>query len=66
MISSTEVISVNRKDNTIKVKGQNGSPTHTVSVQDPSLQRQIQGLKPGDVVQITYTEAVAARIRPRK
>jgi hypothetical protein len=61
--SSAEVVSVNRRDNSMKVKGPGGK-TQTVSVQDPAVQNKVQGLKPGDVVQVTYTEAVVAAIRP--
>lgn len=61
--SSAEVVSVNRRDNSMKVKGPGGK-TQTVSVQDPATQQKIQGVKPGDVVQVTYTEAVVAAIRP--
>jgi hypothetical protein len=61
--SSAEVVSVNRRDNSMQVKGPGGK-TQTVNVQDPSLQKKMQGLKPGDVVQVTYTEAVVAAVRP--
>lgn len=62
----SEVVSVNKKDYSIKVKGPNGTHTRTVAVTDPELQKQVQNLKPGDVVQITYTEAMLARIRPHQ
>ncbi len=36
----------------------------TVNVQDPALQAKLPSLKPGQVVQFDYIEAVAADIRP--
>lgn len=62
--SSGQVTSVNRGDHTMKVKGDNGK-SQTMSVRDPSLQSQVETIKPGDAVEITYTEAVVAAIRPQ-
>jgi hypothetical protein len=62
--SSVQVVSLNPQDNTMQVKGSNGK-TQTVTVDDPALQKKLQVIKPGDVVQVTYTEAIAAAIRPR-
>ena len=36
----------------------------TVVVQDPELQARLPNLKPGQVVQLQYTEAVATAIQP--
>jgi hypothetical protein len=60
--SSGKVTSVDRNDHTMKVKGDDGK-SQTMSVRDPSLQNQVQGIKPGDLVEITYTEAVLAAVR---
>lgn len=65
MTTSSQVVSVNDRDQTMKVKEANGK-SHTVSVQDPAIQEQVKTLKPGDVVEITYTEAVLAGIRPQR
>jgi hypothetical protein len=62
--SSGHVTSVNRSEHTMKVKGDHGK-SQTMSVRDPSVQDQLQGVKPGDVVEVTYTEAVVAAIRPQ-
>jgi len=56
-------MSVNLQDNSVQIKGPGGN-VHTVTVQNPSVQQKLQDVKPGDLVQITYTEAVAAAIRP--
>jgi hypothetical protein len=63
MTTSSQVVSVNDRDKTMKVKDANGK-SNTVSVQDPAMQKHVKTLKPGDVVEITYTEAVLAGIRP--
>lgn len=63
MTASAEVVSIDRVNNKVTFKGPRGN-TETVAVSDPSLQRKLVDLKPGQVVQITYTESVAATIRP--
>jgi type III secretory pathway component EscU len=62
---TAEVVSVNRQDNSVQIKGPGGN-VQSVAVQNPALQRKLQDVKPGDMVQITYTEAVAAAIRPSR
>ena len=37
-----------------------------VNVEDPDIQAKLSSIKPGQVVQITYTEAVALAIQPKK
>ena len=37
-----------------------------VNVSDPEMQAKLPSLKPGQVVQFTYTEAVAVAIQPKK
>ena len=60
---SAEVTSVDAANNKVSFKGPKGQ-VRTVTVQDPAMQKKLPGLKPGQVVQFTYTEAVAASIRP--
>lgn len=60
---SAEVISVDAENNKVTFKGPKGN-RKTITVQDPALQRKLPNLKPGQVVQFTYTEAIAAGIRP--
>ncbi|HMF41806.1 MAG TPA: hypothetical protein VKQ32_14110 [Polyangia bacterium] len=60
---SAEVISVDVPNNKVTFKGPKGN-RRTVSVDDPALQKKLPNLKPGQVVQFTYTEQVAASIRP--
>lgn len=60
---SAQVMSVDPAANKVTFKGPRGK-MKTITVQDPALQQKLPGLKPGQVVQFTYTEATAAAIRP--
>ena len=63
MTMSAEIISVDAAANKITLKGPKGQ-IKTVTVADPQLQKKLPSLKAGQVVQLTYTEAMAASIRP--
>lgn len=60
---TAEVLSVDVPANRVTFKGPQGN-VRTVQVSDPALQKKLPNLKPGQHVQFTYTEAVAASIRP--
>jgi hypothetical protein len=60
--ASAEIVSVDPAQNLVTFKGARG--TRTVHVQDPHLQQMLAGLRPGQVVQVTYRQATAASIRP--
>jgi hypothetical protein len=49
---------------TVTFQGPEGG-TRTVQVRNPELQQKMKGLKVGDLVQFTFTEAIAARLQPR-
>jgi len=62
MTVSAEVIKVDAANNQVTFKGPKG--THRiVTVQDPDLQARLPNLKPGQVVVLQYTEAVATAIQ---
>jgi hypothetical protein len=61
--TSATVTSANKSNGAVEIKGPNGK-VHTVTPQDSAVQKNMQGLKPGDVIQIVYTEAVATALRP--
>ena len=62
MSVSAEVIKVDPANNQVTFKGPKG--THRiVTVQDPDLQARLPNLKPGQVVVLQYTEAMATAIR---
>jgi hypothetical protein len=60
---SAEVVSVDPSANTVTFKGPKGN-MRTIYVADPANQEKLPNLKPGQVVQFEYTEAVAAAIHP--
>lgn len=60
---SAEVVSVDAANNTVTLKGPRGN-MKTLDVTDPAMQRRLSTIKPGQVVQFTYTEETAASIRP--
>jgi hypothetical protein len=63
MSVSAEILSVDPANNQVTFKGPKG--THRiVTVQDPDLQARLPNLKPGQVVVLQYTEAVATAIQP--
>jgi len=63
MTVSATIISVDPKKNKVTFKGPRGN-VRTVSVEDPDMQARLPALKVGQVVQITYTEAMVMSIRP--
>jgi hypothetical protein len=61
--ASATIIAVDPKKNEVTFKGPRGN-VRTVTVQDPAVQARLPALKVGQVVQITYTEAMVLSIRP--
>jgi ribosomal 50S subunit-recycling heat shock protein len=59
--ASAEVVKVDTESHELTVEAADGS-MHQVTVNDPQLQRTLKTIEAGDVVQLTYTEAVAASI----
>jgi hypothetical protein len=60
---SAEIVSVDPATNHVTLKGPKGN-LQTLAVQDPSMQARLPNLKPGQVVQFTYTEATIVTIQP--
>jgi len=60
---SAEVVAVDPAANTVTFKGPKGN-LRTINVQSPALQEKLSSLKPGQVVQFDWVEAVAASIKP--
>jgi len=54
------IVSVDRHTNTVKLKGPEGNVV-SVKVSDPT---RLEGVAVGDLVEITYTEAVAVAVTP--
>ena len=65
-ITATVVIeSVDQPSNSVTFTGPTGM-TRTVDVKDPKAQKFISTLKKGDEVQLTYIEALAVTLEPKK
>jgi hypothetical protein len=62
---SAEVLEVDAANNKVIFKGPKGN-ARVVNVTDPEMQAKLPSLKPGQVVQFTYTEAVAVSLQPHK
>ncbi|WP_315386036.1 hypothetical protein [uncultured Stenotrophomonas sp.] len=58
----TEVTAVNPERNTIALRGASGN-TQLIAVERPDLRAKLPSVKRGDLVKISYTEAVALAIR---
>jgi hypothetical protein len=61
--TTVTIESVDTTMNTVSFKRDDGM-SRTVAIQTPEGQKFIRGLKPGDQVDVTYTEAVAMEVRP--
>jgi hypothetical protein len=61
--ANVEVLVVNRGDNSVTFKNTEGH-TEWVKVKDPKLKPYVKQLKVGDIVSITYEEAVAVSVEP--
>jgi hypothetical protein len=62
---TAEVVSVDPSANIVTFRGPKGN-LRTIHVENPALQEKLPSLKPGQVVQFDYTQAIAASIKPSK
>lgn len=61
---TSEIVGIDRPQNTLTVMGANDE-IHTIKVKDPEAQEMLQDdLKLGDMVQISFIEAVAVAVKP--
>lgn len=63
MIVTVAIEAVDTKTSMLKFRRNDGQ-ARTVRVEDPGAKEFIKGLKQGDLVTITYTEALALSVRP--
>jgi Cu/Ag efflux protein CusF len=61
--ATVEVVGVDEVMNRVTFKGPKGN-VRTVTVYDPAIQKKLTTLQPGQLVQLTYREALAASIKP--
>ena len=62
--ATAEVTAIDLAAHTITLRGPEGE-LKTFTVKNPDLQQKMAGLRVGDLVQFTYTEALAVRVEPR-
>ncbi len=62
---TAQVISVDADRNKVVIRGAQGKP-HTIKVTDPGVQAQLGKIKKGDNIEVTYTQAVALSVDPKK
>lgn len=60
---TAQVVSVDVAQRKVTLEGPDGN-SHTITVEDPALQQKLPTIQPGDKVNVTYTEAVAASLVP--
>jgi hypothetical protein len=60
---SAEIVGIDPTTNHVTFKGPDGD-TETVAVQDPTLRQKLPSLQPGQVVQLTFTQAMIGSIQP--
>jgi len=60
---TAEITEVDAKKNKVTLRDAEGK-TRTVEVEDPGMREKLSTFKPGDNVEVTYTEAVAASLVP--
>jgi len=63
--ATVEVANVNTKKHEVTFKKPDGT-TDTVTVDDPQLREKLNTIKPGDTIEMVYTQAVAGTITPAK
>jgi Cu/Ag efflux protein CusF len=63
--TTVQIESVDKSFNTVSFRRSDGI-VRTVAVEDPEAKRFLQTLKPGDPVEIVYTEALAVSVKPAK
>jgi hypothetical protein len=61
--TTVKIESIDLASNQVTVKRADGTVL-TVAVEDPQVQQRIRKLKPGDAVQVTYTEQLAVSVQP--
>jgi hypothetical protein len=60
---TVKILGIDPGTNKVAFQGQDGSQ-HVVAVKSPDMKKFIRTLKPGDTVDVTYTESVAVSVTP--
>jgi Cu/Ag efflux protein CusF len=62
---TAKVLAVDTAANTVVLRAP-GAAAHMLKVEDPDLQAELGKIKPGDNVDVTYTQAIAVSVEPAK
>jgi hypothetical protein len=60
---TAKIVAVDTAEDTVTVKTADAKQ-HTLKVNDPQLSAQLHTIKPGENVDLTYTQAVAIDVEP--
>jgi len=63
MTATVTVLAINRDTNNVIFQSQDGS-VHSIDVKSPNMVAYLKTLKPGDDVDVTYTESMAVNVVP--
>ena len=64
LVVVNEVTAIDLVTHTATLRGADGQ-SRTVAVKDPQMQDRMRNLRVGDLVELTYSEAVAAKVLPK-
>jgi|APTNR8051073442_1049403.scaffolds.fasta_scaffold11314_2 virulence-associated protein VagC len=64
LVVVSEVSAIDLANHTVTLRDAEGR-LHTVRVKDPEMQQRMSNLRVGDLVEITFSEAVAAKVLPK-
>lgn len=59
-----EITAIDLASHTVTLRGADGQ-SNTIAVKNPQMQQRMVNLQPGDLVELTYSEALAARLLPK-
>jgi hypothetical protein len=64
LVVINEVTAIDLASHTATLRGGDGW-SRTIAVKDPEMQDRMRNLRVGDLVELTYSEAVAAKVLPK-
>lgn len=65
LVVVNEVTAIDLEAHTVTLRDANNE-LHTIAVKDPDMQQRMKNLKVGDLVELTYSQALAAKVMPKK
>ncbi|HYN38962.1 MAG TPA: hypothetical protein VES39_06905 [Rhodospirillales bacterium] len=64
LVVINEITGIDLAAHTVTLRGADGQP-RTIAVKDPQMQERMRNLQVGDLVELTYSESVAAKVLPK-